>query len=47
MIYRRTKPILSLTKLESQILEDPLKLFYNGIKSKETNSIQKDTQRIS
>jgi len=45
MMYRRTKPILSLTKLESQILEDPLELFYNGIKSQETKTAYKKTFR--
>ena len=42
----KTKQILSLAKLEIQTQEDPLQLFYNDIKSQETNAYKKTLQEF-
>jgi hypothetical protein len=42
----QTKLVLSLAKLETTTLEDPLQLFYSGIKSQETKNAYKKTPRI-
>lgn len=41
----KTKPILSLSNLETTLHHDPLELFYNGIKSKETKEGYRKTLR--
>jgi len=39
----KIKPRLSLARIDIQHREDPLKLFYSGIKSEETKSAYKKT----
>jgi len=41
----QNKPVLSLAKLESKTLDNPLQVFYNGIKSVETKTAYTKTFR--
>jgi len=45
MLSNQTKQIFSLIKLESSIHDNPLELFYNGIKSQETKTAYTKTFR--
>jgi len=42
-LSNQSKPVLSLAKLESTTLDDPLQVFYSGIKSIETKTAYKKT----
>lgn len=45
MMSIQTKHILSLAKLETTTPDEPLQLFYSGIKSQETKTAYKKTVR--
>jgi len=40
-----TRPVLSITQIQAETQQDPLKSFYNGIKSKETKNAYTKTIR--